>query len=159
MRERWTWDGSANLNLESVFAGPALNSTWCDGLDRGGVTGKVLCACAALAVARAVARASGDDPTAGEALDLLAAWIDDPTDERFDRIGDAIFGPGERPGLGPHGVAWWALRTATGSVGNGEAGWALGGACDAAVRAGFALEVVRSMAEREVLARRRESKP
>lgn len=158
MRERWTWDGPTE-SVAAVFARPAVNSDWCGGLDSGGVTGKVLCACAALAVARAEVRASGADPATEEALELLTQWIDHPTDERFDRISGAIFGPGGQPELGPHGVAWWALRTATGSVGNGEAGWALGVACDAAVSAGFAPEVVRPIAEREVLARRRESKP
>jgi len=149
--EHWTWDASGRSRIAAALADPA----WCDRLERAGpdaLTGKVLCVCAALGVARAVTKGS-DDPAASEALALLAHWIDDPTEERFDRICDTIFGPGERPELGPHGVVWRALRTATSSVGNGEAGWALGAVCGAAEHAGFKPEAVRNLAECEVMAR------
>lgn len=118
----------------------------------------MLCACAALAIAGGVTRGH-KDPAASESLALLGEWIDDPTEKRFDRICGATFGPGERPELGPHGVVWLALRTATSSVGNGEAEWALGAVCGAAARAGFGPEVVRGWAEREVLARQRHAQP
>lgn len=153
MGERWTWDDSSRSSIAAALAAP----DWCDRLERAGpdaLAGKVLCVCAALGVAGEVMRGH-DDRAASEALALLANWIDDPTDERFDRICDTIFGPGERPELGPHGVVWCALRTATSSVGNGEAAWALGAVCGAAERAGFGPEVVRGFAEREVLARHR----
>jgi hypothetical protein len=155
--ERWTWDDSSRAGIAAALAGP----DWSDRLERAGpdaLTGKVLCVCAALGVAGEVARGH-ENPAASEALVLLAEWIDDPTDERFDRICDAIFGPGERPELGPHGVVWWALRTATSSVGNGEAGWALGAVCGAAGQAGFGPEAVRGFAEREVLPRQRHAEP
>ena len=155
--ERWTWDASSRLNIAAALAG----SDWCDRLERAGpdaLAGKVLCVCAALGVAGEVARGR-DDPAASEALALLAAWIDDPTEERFDHICGTIFGPGERPELGPHGVVWCALRTATSSVGNGEAGWTLGAVCGAAEQASFGPEAVRSFAEREVLARQRHAEP
>ena len=157
MGERWTWDASSRPDIAAALAG----TDWSDRLERAGpdaLTGKVLCACAALGIAREVAR-GGNDPTAAEALALLAEWIDDPTVKRFDRICGTIFGPGEQPELGPHGVVWYALRTATSSVGNGEAGWALGAVCGAAERSGFGPEVIRSFAASEVLARQQHAEP
>jgi hypothetical protein len=157
MGERWTWGASSRSGIAAALAGPE----WSDRLERAGpdaLTGKVLCVCAALGVAAEVVRGH-EDSTLSEALDLLAAWIDDPTDERFNRICDTIFGPGERPELGPHGVVWCALRTATSSVGNGEAGWALGAVCGAAQRAGFGPEAVRGFAGSAVMARQRDVEP
>ena len=157
MGERWTWAASSRPSIDAVLADPE----WCDRLERAGpdaLTGKVLCACAALGVAREVTRGWAD-PAAVEALALLAAWIDDPTEERFNRINDTIFGSGEQPELGPHEVAWCALRTATSSVGNSEAGWALSAVCEGAAQAGFGPEVVRSFAARELLSRQRQCEP
>jgi hypothetical protein len=155
--ERWTWDAARSPGIAAALAAP----DWCDRLERAAPdapTGKVLCVCASLGVAGEVTRGH-DEPAASEALALLAGWIDDPTEERFDRICDTIFGPGERPELGPHDVVWRAMRTATGSVGNGEAGWALGAVCGAAEQAGFGPEVVRGFAACEVLARQRHAEP
>lgn len=151
--ERWMWDVSSLSKIAAALADP----DWCDHLERAGpdaLTGKVLCVCAALGVAREVSRGC-DDPFASEALVLLARWIDDPTEERFGRICDTIFGSDERPELGPHGVVWRALRTATSSVGNSEAGWALGAVCGAAGEIGFDSESIRGFAEQEVLSRQR----
>lgn len=113
----------------------------------------MLCVCAAAAVAReALTTLGGDVREADAALELLGLWIDDPTDERFDRICSLIFEEGS-PEFDPHGVVWWALRTATSSVGNYEAGWALSGACTAATEAGLTPERLRSVVEQELMSR------
>lgn len=153
MGERWTWDAEAYPDVASALA--ALD--WCDRLENAAsdpLVGKVLCVCAALGVALHVVGELGADSRTADALDLLARWIDDPSEERFDRICGTIFGPDEPAQIGPYGVGWWALRTATSSVGNFEAGWALGSACGAAEAAGFTPEGVRVVAQRAVLARR-----
>jgi hypothetical protein len=139
-----------------VLAPPTAVGGWCAQLESAAdaLTGKVLCVCAAVGVARAVVSACSDCPEqAGAALDLLEGWIDDPTEERFDQICATIFPEGELPTLDPHGVVWWALRTATSSVGNGEAGWALASTCGAAETAGFTPELLRDVAEQELAAR------
>jgi len=151
----WTWDRGAHPRVSAVLAPPVADG-WCDRLESAGdaLTGKVLCVCAAAAVARAVVAACSNSPhRAAEALELLWRWIDEPTDERFDRICATIFPEGEPPPLDPHGVVWWALRTATSSVGNGEAGWALASTCAAAEAAGFSPEQLRGLAEQELASR------
>lgn len=158
MGERWTWDTAAHPGVASALAGP----DWCDRLEGAAtdaLVGKVLCVCAALAVARHVVGEPVEDPLTAEALDLLARWIDDPTEERFHRICGTIFGPEEPAEIGPHGVGWWALRTAISSVGNYEAGWALSAVCSAAEAAGVTPEAARVSAERAVLARRQDAEP
>jgi hypothetical protein len=156
--ERWTWDAAAHPGVASALAGP----DWCDRLEGAAsdaLVGKVLCVCAALGVARHVLGEPVADPQTAGALDLLDCWIDDPTEERFERIRGTIFGPDEPAEIGPHGVGWWALRTATSSVGNSEAGWALGTVCSAAEAAGFTPEAARVVGERAVLARRQDAEP
>src|SRR3712207_1975500 len=127
--ERWTWDGEAHTRVAHVLSQPSTGLGWCGQLETAAadaVVGKVLCVCAAAAVARAVLASCPDtSPQAAIALELLVQWIDEPTDERFERICSIIFAEGEPPDLDPHGVVWWVLRTATSSVGNYEAGWAL----------------------------------
>jgi hypothetical protein len=66
-----------------------------------------------------------------------------------------IFPEGELPDFDPYGVVWWALRTATSSVGHYEAGWALKTACGAAEDAGFSPDQLRQIAVRELMARAR----
>ena len=153
MGERWTWAASLRSSIATALAGP----DWCDRLEQAGpdaVTGKVLCVCAAAAVGRAALAAYHDRPKqAAEALELLWRWIDDPTGERFDRICGIIFPEGDPPAQDPHGVVWWALRTATSSVGNYEAGWALASTCGAAETAGFSPEQLRGLAEQELASR------
>jgi hypothetical protein len=112
---------------------------WCNLLENAAadaVTGKVLSVCAAYGIASEVVRVR-NDPAGSEALVLLAEWIDDPTDERFDRICRSIFGEGELDE-----VVWWSLRTATSSIGNYEAGWALEATSKVAEKAGWQPEVV-----------------
>ncbi len=91
-----------------------------------------------------------------EAVDLLVNWIDDPTEERFERICSLIINDPESPDYNPdpHGVIAWALRTATSSVGNFEAGWALETACSASVCAGFNPEQIRKIVEQALLSRK-----
>jgi hypothetical protein len=152
----WTWDAREHPDVAGVVAAPANDLAWCDRLETApgdAVVGKVLCVCAAAAIAREVLMTLGGDARqADAALELLGRWIDDPTHERFERICSLIFEEGS-PEFDPHGVVWWALRTATSSVGNFEAGWALGGACDAAVEAGFTPDQLRSVVERELSSR------
>lgn len=155
--EVWTWDEELHPDVVGVFSFIAPELAWCDRLETAPsdpVVGKVLCVCAALEIAREVMAAQGDNnQQAADALELLACWIDDPTEDRFKNIYSLIFGD-ESTDLGPEGVGSWALRTSTSSVGNYEAGWALSGTCHAAQRAGFSEQRLREVSERAVLARR-----
>lgn len=156
--EMWTWEPWAHPRVVSLLAEPAANLGWCARLDHAPtdtVVGKVLCVCTAAAVAREVLTAGpGVGPPAANALALLEEWIDDPTEERFNRICGIIFREDQSPDLDPYGLVWWALRTATSTAeGYGEAGWALETACSGALRAGFSPDQLRAIAERAVLAR------
>jgi hypothetical protein len=155
--QRWTWDRLSHPKVLAVLGPLAADLRWCDQLEAAAanaLTGKVLSACVAAAVARAVLAACPDSPPpASAAMELLWRWIDEPNDERFDQICATIFPEGEPPPLDPHGVVWWALRTATSSVGNFEAGWALASTCRAAEDAGFSPEQLRRLAEQELLSR------
>jgi hypothetical protein len=103
-------------------------------------------------VAESVAKC-GSSQTGG-LLDLLGRWIGDPTEDRFERIGALLFDERELwPDTDPHGIVWWALRTATSSVGNYEAGWALNGVCRAAMAAGFKDETLREIVKNELISR------
>lgn len=157
---KWTWDPRAHSRAIAVLAEPATALEWCGQLEvaaADAVVGKILCVLAAAAVAREVSTTVPGDNSEPETLNLLGAWIDDPTDERFELISALIFDEGQRSAeFGPHGVIWWALRTATSSVGNYEAGWALETACSAAVMAGFSPERLRVIVEGELLSRRRQ---
>jgi hypothetical protein len=158
--ERWTWSASAHPRVEGVVSNLSTGLEWCGQLETSAadaVVGKVLCVCAAAALARAV---SAVDPVVrplgAEALALLVSWIDDPSEERFERICSWIFDEREPPDYNPdpHGVIAWALRTATSSVSNFEAGWALETTCGAVVDAGFTMERIRMIVEQELLARK-----
>ena len=117
------------------------------------ITGKVLCACAAMGIARGVMRDSKfNSQQATDALVLLQQWIDDPIDERFDRICSLLFGV-DAPVLDQFGVTGWSLRVATSSVGNYEAGWALSGTCEAALKAGYIPVDLCRFAELEIRSR------
>jgi hypothetical protein len=156
--QAWTWDAQEHPSVAGALVAPAADLDWCDRLETApgdAIVGKVLSVCAAAAIAQEVLAARGSDgPQAAAALELLDHWIDEPTDERFAHICSLIFGE-ETPELDPHGVVWWALRTATGSVGNFEAGWALGSLCSAASEAGLTAEQMRATAERVLSSRAR----
>lgn len=153
----WTWSEAAHPHVAVVFAGTNSGLDWCDRLDGAatGVISKVLCVCAATAVAREVlAREPVVPAAARDALNLVEAWIDEPTAERFERICETIFPPESVPPLDPHGVVWCALRTATSTAeGYGEAGWALRSTCSAAFRAGLSADQLREIAARAVATR------
>ena len=162
--EPWTWDERAHPRVAGAFTASTSGLEWRDRLEwwdrldtapEDAIVGKVLCVCAASAIARAVIAVGDGMPRASDALELLDAWIDDPTEDRFEQICSLLFGDGEPPDLSPHGVVRWALRTATSSVGNYEAGWALSGTCEAAELSGFSSEDLCKIAERAVLARRK----
>ncbi|WP_020470403.1 hypothetical protein [Zavarzinella formosa] len=148
MKAEWT-----PSNVAAVFTAPAIDLGWCGRLESAAgnaILGKVLCVCAAAAVARAVLQVTPRvSDQASDALKLLCRWIDDPTIERFEHLCALIFCD-EPPEFDPHGVLGWALRTATSSVGNHEAGWALTTACRAATEAGFTPEQLRAFVEVEV---------
>lgn len=118
------------------------------------VTGKVLCVIAGIAIARAVITkvpgAIERQAEASQLLDLADAWIDEPTDERFDQITAFLFDD-ERELTEPNDplkVVWRALRIASSSVGNYEAGWALGMVVDDAMNANLdAVEIARMALE------------
>jgi hypothetical protein len=155
--EPWTWDLRANPNVMGILNPSAGDLRWWDRLESAvpdATTGKVLCVCAGFAIAQEVIAAPGAAPPATDAMELLGRWIDEPTDARFARICSLIFGE-ESPEFDPHGAVWWALRPATSSIGNFEAGWALKGACEAAMEAGLTPERLRSVVERELMSRSR----
>jgi hypothetical protein len=154
----WTWDAQEHPGVAGVLAVPPTTLGWCNRLEtapRDAIVGKVLCACAALAIAQKVLTTlDRDDPQAAAAMELLNRWIDDPTDERFDRICSLIFDEGS-PEFDPYGIVWWALRAATSSVGNFEACWALEAVCDAALKAGLTPEHLQPVVEQELSSRLR----
>jgi hypothetical protein len=135
---------------------------WCAHIESSAtdaVVGKVLCTCAALAIAKEVitTQASGAEirHKAAEPLELLDQWIDSPTQERTERICDLLYDDKQAwsDDLDPYGVVWWSLRVAMSSVGNFEAGWALETLCSAANEAGFDDETVREIARSALFAR------
>ena len=159
--ERWTWDAGVHPKVERVLAIPASDLGWCGQLETAttcATVGKVLCVCAAAAVAREIARRCGAGQSVIDALDLLVLWIEDPTDERFESICSLIFDQGGTE-FDQCGVIWWTLRTATSSVGNFEAGWALEATCGAALDAGLTAEQLRMIVERELLSRSQPAGP
>lgn len=152
----WTWSPIEHPRVMRVFAEGCTNLDWCDQLETAAsdaTTGKVLCVCAALGIARrTVGDSKVDVHLATDALRLLEQWIDDPTGERFDHICSLIFDE-DAPALDQSGIVWWSLRVATSSVDNFEAGWALGSACQHAVGAGQNPSDLRRIAQSAVLAR------
>jgi hypothetical protein len=160
--EGWKWDTRKHPRVVGVLADSTFGEGWCDKLETAATdaaVGKMLCVCAAAAIARKVAdaeRLAKEDPQqAVDALDLLGSWIDGPSDERFERICALIFPQGGQPvDPMPPRVAWWALRTATSSVGNSEAGWALEATCDAAASAGFTPQELLAIVKQELFSRR-----
>ena len=154
----WTWNSQEHFEVAVALAAPAVDLEWCDRLEAAPsemVVGKVLCVCAASSIARRVLDGQrGDVSQASDVLELLDRWIDEPTDERFDRICKIIFEE-DWPESAAIKVAWWALRTATSAVGCAEAGWALGAACDNALKTGLTPEQLRAVAERAVTSRAR----
>ena len=154
-RSRWMWQQGQHPGVLEVLDEP-LAPNWCDRLEtapQDAVVGKVLCTCVALELAREVVfSATTIDETAVAAVQLLAAWIDEPTERYFAEICALLFGD-DAPILDEHGVVGSALRTATSSVGNYEAGWALAGACERAQQAGLAPERISELASRAITRR------
>lgn len=162
--EPWTWDDRSHPQVIHVLEEASADLEWRDRLEcaaADAIVGKVLCACAAAAVARQViaeSEAACGSSATGGFLDLLSRWIDDPTEDRFERIYALLSDEREPwPDTDPHGAVWWALRTATSSVGNYEAGWALNGVCRAAMAAGFRDETLREIVKDELISRLRQS--
>ena len=154
--KKWTWNSIEHPAVMNVLSGECTALNWCDQLETAAsdpITGKVLCACAAMGIARGVMRDSKfNSQQATDALVLLQQWIDDPIDERFDRICSLLFGV-DAPVLDQFGVTGWSLRVATSSVGNYEAGWALSGTCEAALKAGYIPVDLCRFAELEIRSR------
>jgi hypothetical protein len=157
----WTWNSEEHPQVAVVLASPPHNLTWCDRLEAAPkelVVGKVLCVCAASAIARRVLiKRREDNPRASDALDLLDLldqWIDDPTSEGFDHISFFVFEDG-LPECDQTDVVWWALRSATSAVGCQEAAWALEALCNAAAREGWSIEELHAVATQAVTSRKR----
>lgn len=150
--ERWTWDPRLHTRVKRLFNQSGSNLDWSDQLEAAPanvIVGKVLCVCAAAAIAReALGVRGGND---AEALGLLDRWIDDPTDDRFERLRALVFG---EDGDALESTTWWALRTAMSTVGYYEAGWALEATCQEAEVAGIGLDRLREVAASGVLSRR-----
>ncbi len=157
LKKAWTWDTRLYPQVEAVLTALAVDpDAMCDQLETApgnGIVGKLLCVCAAAAIAReALGNRGTQPPEVTAALELLNLWIDDPTDERFDQICLRIFDE-KAPDLDPHGVLWCALRTATSSVGFSEAGWALRCTWSAAADAGLITEQMSMAVVRELWSR------
>jgi hypothetical protein len=159
---RWTWDDRTHPQVMGILDMPSGDLGWCDGVENAptdALVGKVLCVCVGMAIAREVVSAElGGTDTFGKAmepLDLLDQWVDRPTDERFQRICALLFDKkhGWATDFDGHGVVWWALRVATSSVGNFEAGWALHNVCSAAIESHFSDTGLREIAKRELVSR------
>ena len=137
----WTCRATDNPSVIKLIDGHAATSgrDWAEQLETlagDAITGKVLCVCAGLAIARRCETSTM--PADDQALSVLQQWIDDPTDQRFERLSAWLIDdpPSRRdPEMAP--VTGWALRVATSSVGNYEAGFALAALCERAEAAGL----------------------
>ncbi len=145
----WTCRAADNPLIVELIDGATKGSeAWFERLEceaESALHGKVLCVCAGAVIARRALVAEPGSPLSEQALALLEGWIDEPTEARFAHIAALLFGDdggGPQPELDE--IAWWALRVATSSVGNFEAGWALGALCDVALNRGLAFEEVRT---------------
>jgi hypothetical protein len=156
---RWTWTVTENPRVTSVFSSSHSKSHWYDDLENAPedpIIGKVLCVVVGVAIARVViAKVYPNDGRLNEAvalLDLAEAWVDNPTDDRFAQITEFLFKDHHEwhEGSDPFKVVWGALRIATSSVGNYEAGWALSCVVDDAI--GVGLDAVK-LAQQAVDAR------
>ncbi len=164
---RWSWEPQEQPKIVELLNKPTRGRGWCDRLDEanGHVTGKVLTVCAALSIAREsvstkpALQAVRDDLAA---LALLDEWIDDPSDERFERICRMIFGDRDEPDAAAelsHAV-WWALRCATAHPdGCGESAWALEALCDSMVELGSTEEWLQTTGLLGVRSRMRTNSP
>jgi hypothetical protein len=158
---RWTWDDRTHPRAMGAIDEPGDNGEWCDRLETAPtdcIVGKVLCVCVGSAIANDVLGAESENPErlapARMSLELLERWTDDPTEERFEQICDLIFKQKQlSENFDSYGVTWWALRVATSSVGNYEAGWALRTVRSAAMMAGVTDQALRAIAKRELLSR------
>lgn len=156
-RAMWTCRKQDNPSVVELLEADDDGSTnaWTDSLETAAddaVEGKVLCVCAALAIARHVHGEQQPLLAGGVApLTLLEQWIDDPTNERFEQITQLLF-VNRRIGVGPlpDRISWWALRVATASVGNYEAGWALRSLCENAAKLGVTPQEMRAHGLRAV---------
>lgn len=149
---RWSWNEQDHPHIVAAFA----RDNWPDELEKRAsdiVTGKVLCVCAAAAIATDfLATKSAVPESVREVIQLLTSWIDDPSEDRFDRICSIIFD--ESISLNSFETVWWALRTATSAVGCYEAAWALDTTCERAMESGINTDHIRGVAEMEIMARR-----
>jgi hypothetical protein len=161
---RWTWDDRMHPNVCQLVDEAKSVHDWCGHIENSptdAIVGKVLCTCAALAIAKEVLATQICDVEtrrkAAEPLVLLDQWIDSPTEDRSERIADLLHHEKQAcsDDLDPYGVVWWTLRVSMSSVGNFEAGWALGTVCSAAQKSGFDDETLRLIAKRALQSRLR----
>ena len=154
MAERWTWDPALNPKVVAILSGGG-EGEWYDSLESAAndcVVGKVICVCAARAMACEALKQPGIDPASAEALDLLGRWIDAPSDERFEGLRWRAYDD-DSPEFDSHGCVWWAIRTAMSAVGFTGASWALSSAFAAAEAAGLGRDQIRQAAFQEIAAR------
>jgi hypothetical protein len=140
-KQYWTWSSEDYPSVLKVFSEAENQSSreWYDQLETAAdcLTGKVLCVCAGIALARTVIEKKFIDhketQEANELLDELDKWIDYPTDERNDYIAKFLFEDQlDYTEDTPLETVWSALRIATSSLGNYEAGYQLGYVVDEA---------------------------
>lgn len=159
----WTWNPQEHPRVLLALDVSPTDNEWCYRLEdsaEDAVVGKVLCVCASLLIAQTVTSAEKESGIINtEALKVLEEWIDIPTEERFQEICSKIFNDDNAQSPNLHPVCWWALRTATASVGNLEAGWALSSTCSASFAAGFEYQLLQDISRNAVLNRQRPIEP
>jgi hypothetical protein len=159
--KKWFWDNQQNSHVEDLLIDASIDPAWRHRLEKSAddpLVGKLLCVCAAIGIARTVFPPESPSD-ARAALEILESWVDNPTTDSFGILCRLIFDDtvGNTGNDLPEAV-WWAIRTATSSVGNYEASWALSGAWDAAVRAGASSALLGRAIQDALLSRRNTGK-
>jgi hypothetical protein len=142
--------------VASLLAGTSHDDGWCASLEQlvvDPIVGKVLCVCASIGIAHSVVTRAGSKHLL-PVLSLLNAWVDQPSDHHFRELEQFLASFEPLPEDSAAETIWWALRSATCTVGNFEAEWALHSACSAAARAGLSPREISEAAAAELRGRR-----
>lgn len=157
--ELWAWDSRREPGVYAAFD-VSGDLDWCDSLEdapEDAVDGKVACTVAALGVVESVLEKTGELNRADVqmARATLRTWIGTGSDDAADQVFALAFSGDEEEPPTPRGrelpeVLSWALRCATSSVGNYEAGWALRGCAQRALDLGLTPQALKEAARREL---------
>jgi len=150
----WRWSGTEHPRVDALLGILESGQEWDFELETvadDARVGKMLCVCAAAAVARYTVEQAG---ARADELDVLDAWVDAPTEELLASIWKRVLHGRLDRTSDVDDVVWWALRSATASVGDFEAGWALEMTCEAALRRGVTAGRVKAIVRRALAGRR-----